>query len=159
MSEASESFEVSEQDGSAGSNDGGESSNEQLTEGDTLLDRGLEDPLDEGYSPPDYEPRTRIPTEAEEAEGLSLEDLLSAETPDVDELARLQDEQEVDALEVGSARAGRLVDSGEGAYEDNEKALLATDVGFSGGAASAEEAAMHVFDPDGQDEYGNSAQF
>lgn len=158
MSDASstESFEVAEQDGSLGSNDGGEGSTEQLTTGDSLLDRGLEDPLDEGYSPPDYEPSTVIPTEAEEAAGLSLDELLAAETPDVDELARLADEQEVEALELGSERAGRLVDTDGGAYEDTEKALLAEDVGFAGGGASAEEAAMHIFDPDGQDEYGDN---
>ena len=36
----------------------------------------------------------------------------------------------------------------EGAHEDRESDLLANDEGFSGGAASAEEAAVHVIDGD-----------
>ncbi len=145
-----ESVEVSAQDGTnpdLDSNDGAEDQNEQLTQGDTLMDRGLADPLDEGYSPPDYEPRTKIPTEAEEAAGLSLDELLAAEEPDVDVLAAARDDAEIEALEVGDERAGRLVDT-DGGYGDTEKSLIATDFGFAGGAASAEEAAMHVFDPD-----------
>jgi hypothetical protein len=34
----------------------------------------------------------------------------------------------------------------EGAHEDDESDLIAGDVGIDGGAASAEEAAMHVVD-------------
>ncbi|AZI58339.1 hypothetical protein EH165_09505 [Nakamurella antarctica] len=151
MSEVS--FEVSDRDGSRDVNDGGDSSTEQLSAEDTLVDRGLEDPLDEGYSPPDYEPNTKIPTEAEEAQGLSLDELLAAETPDVFERAETEDDSEFEALELGEVRAGRLVDSGDGSYDDNEKSLIAEDVGFSGGAASAEEAAMHIFDPDHNDRF------
>jgi hypothetical protein len=146
---------VSAQDGtnpSLDSNDGAEDTNEQLTEGDSLLSRGLEDPLDEGYSPPDYEPRTKIPTPSEEAEGLSLDELLAAEEPDVDVIAARQDDAEVEALELGGARAGRLVDLGDNGLYDSEKDLVAEDSGYAGGAASAEEAAMHIFDPNGTDE-------
>ena len=50
--------------------------------------------------------------------------------------------------EVGGERSGRLVAPDEGAHEDEEKDLVATDVGIDGGAASAEEAAMHVVDED-----------
>lgn len=151
-----ETFEVSAQDGTnpqLDSNNGAEDPNEQFTEGDTLIDRGLQDPLDEGYSPPDHEPRTKIPTESEEREGLSLEELLAAEEPDVDVLAERADSSEIEALEVGDARAGRLVDVGDDGFHDTEKSLIAEDDGFAGGAASAEEAAMHVFDPDGTDRY------
>lgn len=150
---AEESFEIDDAGDTNRADGSGDSDTEQLSAQDTLLDRGLEDPLDEGYSPPDHEPNTKIPTEAEEHEGLSLDELLAAEMPDVDVLAAAQDNSEVEALEVGDARAGRLVDSGAGSYEDNEKALIGEDVGFSGGAASAEEAAMHIFDPDGSDNY------
>ena len=34
----------------------------------------------------------------------------------------------------------------EGTHEDEESALIATDVGIDGAAASAEEAAMHIVD-------------
>ena len=159
MSESSdrteESVEVSAQDGTNAdldSNDGAEDTNEQLTEGDSLISRGLEDPLDEGYSPPDYEPSTKIPTQAEEAEGLSLADLLAAEEPDVDVLAAAQDGAEVEALELGDRRAGRLVDWNDDGFSDTEKDMIAEDEGFAGGAASAEEAAMHIFDPDGSED-------
>ncbi|MYX45191.1 hypothetical protein GTW59_29650, partial [Streptomyces sp. SID89] len=50
--------------------------------------------------------------------------------------------------EVGAARSGRLVAPDEGAHEDEESALVATDVGIDGAAASAEEAAVHVVDED-----------
>src|SRR5206468_349819 len=46
--------------------------------------------------------------------------------------------------EVGDGRAGRLVAPDEGAHADEEKDLLAQDVGIDGAAASAEEAAVHV---------------
>ena len=148
---------MSAQDGtnpSLDSNDGAEDTNEQLTEGDSLLSRGLEDPLDEGYSPPDYEPSTKVPTAAEEAEGLSLDELLAAEEPDVFELAEARDYAEVEAIEVGDVRAGRLVEPGDdGMGGDTEKDLVAEDDGYAGGAATAEEAAMHIFDPDGSDQY------
>ena len=134
------------------SNDGGEGPNEQLSAGDSLIDRGLEDPLDEGYSPPDYEPRTKIPTPAEEAEGLSIDELLAAEEPDVDVLAERADETEEEALELGDERAGRLVDYGEEGFGDTANDVFAEDRGYSGGGASAEEAAMHIFDPDGNND-------
>jgi len=51
------------------------------------------------------------------------------------------DGEPIDA-EVGDARAGRLVARG-GAFDDDEE-LYALDAGIDGGAASAEEAAVHV---------------
>ncbi len=50
--------------------------------------------------------------------------------------------------EVGTSRSGRLVAPDEGAHEDGESGLIATDVGIDGAAASAEEAAVHVVDED-----------
>lgn len=50
--------------------------------------------------------------------------------------------------EVGASRSGRLVAPNEGAHEDDESGLIATDVGIDGAAASAEEAAMHIVDED-----------
>jgi hypothetical protein len=52
----------------------------------------------------------------------------------------------VDDGEVGDARAGRLVEPDAGGAGDTEKDLVASDVGIDGGAAGAEEAAVHVVD-------------
>jgi hypothetical protein len=46
--------------------------------------------------------------------------------------------------EVGDARAGRLVDAGDGGTADDDDELYAVDEGIDGAAASAEEAAVHV---------------
>ena len=48
--------------------------------------------------------------------------------------------------EVGRARASRLVAPDQGFGEDAEAELVAEDVGICGGAASAEEAAVHIID-------------
>jgi len=120
---------------------------EQLDESDTLLNRGVEDPLDEGYSPPDREPSIEVPTEAEELRGESLDHRLASEVPEVGsdgDDANLFDEV---GEEVGGARSGRLVEDSDG-LADDEKDLFAEDVGIDGAAASAEEAAVHVIDPD-----------
>ena len=45
----------------------------------------------------------------------------------------------------------RLVAEDEGAHSDDEEDLVATDVGIDGGAASAEEAAIHVVEDDDTD--------
>jgi len=118
---------------------------EQLTVGDTLSDRGVDDALDEGYSPPDREPSVHVPTESEEERGGSLDDLLSAEEPEVwvEDDGNIFDES---GEEVGDTRAGRLVDTESDGIADTEKDLIAGDVGIDGAAASAEEAAMHVID-------------
>jgi hypothetical protein len=50
----------------------------------------------------------------------------------------------IDDGEVGDERAGRLVDPDGGLGIDTEKDLIGEDVGIDGGAASAEEAAMHI---------------
>lgn len=154
--DANESFEVGVLDGTnPGMTDdhGGEDSFEQDPEGDPVYDATQDEVLDQGYNPPDHPTRLHVPTEAEDAEGLSLDELLSAEEPDVDVLAERQDQQEVEALEVGDERAGRLVDTGDNGFTDTEKAMIAEDDGIAGGAASAEEAAMHIFDPEGSDRY------
>lgn len=118
---------------------------EQLTVSDTLADDRLDDFLDEGYSPPDREPSVQVPTESEEERGLSLSELLSAETPEVweEDEGNLYDES---GDEVGGRRAGRLVGDGSGAYADTRNDVLADDVGVDGAAASAEEAAVHIID-------------
>ena len=63
---------------------------------------------------------------------------------------------EDDFVGDGDRRAGRLVDPDEGVREDEEKDLVAEDVGIDGAGASAEEAAMHVVtDEPGVDDLGS----
>jgi hypothetical protein len=125
--------------------DGNDGVAEQLSVEDALLDTRIDDVLDEGYSPPDREPSVHVPTEAEQERGESLDELLSAEVPDIwaEDESNLFDES---GEEVGGRRAGRLVGIGSDGFRDTEKDLLAGDVGIDGAAASAEEAAMHVID-------------
>jgi hypothetical protein len=120
---------------------------------DTLDDR---DPYDEGYSPPERAQATEGwgTTAREVAEGESLAGRLAREVPDVsagsgDGLGDVEgtDGELIDD-EVGNFRAGRLVAPDQGGGPDNDDELYATDVGIDGGAASAEEAAVHVVDPD-----------
>lgn len=127
----------------------------QLQPQDTLIERGVDDILDEGYSPPErlYGRGAFGPSESmdqllaeEEQDPASRVDVLL----DADEQQRSDDaEREAEfpeRREVGRARAGRLVAPDLGFGEDTEAELVATDVGISGGAASAEEAAVHVID-------------
>ncbi len=134
---------------------------EQLSqgqEGDTLVDRGLDDALDEGYSPPErYSSAERFGNTAEEMrEGETFEERLRQEVPEEsvvygadDGEAALDVPAEDDFLddgEVGDSRAGRLVDPDEGIGIDDEKDLIGDDVGIDGAGASAEEAAVHIVD-------------
>lgn len=96
----------------------------QLTEQDTLDDTGVEDPLDRGYSPPDWEPSVEIPTREEERRGESLDQRLAEEYSEVDEHG-------------DPTRAGRLYD------DSDDDPITARDAGIDGAAASAEEAAVH----------------
>jgi hypothetical protein len=102
---------------------------------DTLVADGVDDPLDRGWSPPERPwavEHTGV-TAAERLRGETLEQRLAGELLD---------------NEVGELRSGRLVAPDEGAHEDEESGLIATDVGIDGAAASAEEAAMHIVDED-----------
>lgn len=118
---------------------------------DALDERDYDDILDEGYSPPEKPlgaDKTGV-TAAEQREGESLDARLAQEVPDVgvqgDELGDLPGgEGEPIDQEVGDARAGRLVAPDEGAHEDTDQQLTASDVGIDAGAAGAEEAAVHV---------------
>ncbi|MCW8379872.1 DUF5709 domain-containing protein [Streptomyces justiciae] len=123
---------------------------------DTLDNDGVDDPLDRGWSPPDRPwavEHTGV-TAAERRQGESLEQRLAEEMPDapVPDGDGIGDCDGTDGElldnEVGARRSGRLVAPDEGAHEDEESALIATDVGIDGAAASAEEAAMHIVDED-----------
>ncbi|HWD77293.1 MAG TPA: DUF5709 domain-containing protein [Kribbella sp.] len=121
---------------------------DQLQPGDTLNDRGVDDLLDEGYSPPEkWSAGEGFGTTADEAlQGETLDQRIAQEVPDVDPYA--EDGEDVGGPEVGHARSGRLVASDEGAHEDEDGELFAEDVGIDGAAAGAEEAAVHVVDED-----------
>ncbi|MFI5973685.1 DUF5709 domain-containing protein [Streptomyces sp. NPDC051452] len=123
---------------------------------DTLDFDGVADPLDRGWSPPERPLAVNHfgVTAAEAKAGETLDQRLAEELPDpappdddgIGDCAGTDGEPLDD--EVGDARSGRLVAPDEGAHEDDEAALVATDVGIDGAAASAEEAAVHVIDED-----------
>jgi hypothetical protein len=132
------------------------------------------DPLDRGVAPPQrWSAGMRFGVTADEQKaGESLDQLLSEEEPDPaldfdDELPaghgegrgeNDEDEDEADEYVDGlllddgpDPRAGRLVAQDEGAHPDVEAGLVAHDVGIDGGAATAEEAAVHVVEDDDTD--------
>lgn len=144
---------------------------DQLQPEDTLVDRGVDDVLDEGYSPADR-PRHATgfgttPAEARQEE--TIEQRIAQEEPDPtsaygapenesgldvpmlggDDPDAIPAEDDVLGTEANRAgRAGRLVAPDQGLGEDREATLVADDAGIDGGAASAEEAAVHVVDPE-----------
>ena len=135
---------------------------------DSLLAEPEGDPLDRGVAPPErWSAAMRFGTTADEQEdGESLDQLLAEEEPDdaldldddddLPEDAEDEDEDEeyLDGLLLDDGpdpRAGRLVAEDEGAHPDEEADLVARDVGIDGGAASAEEAAVHVVEDDDTD--------
>jgi Family of unknown function (DUF5709) len=120
-------------------------------DGDSMADdRGLAEPLDEGYSPPEKWSAGQGygNTPLEEELGETLDQRLAQEVPEPDPYLEAEreaadpDSGEVDS-EVGDQRAGRLVAPDEGRGEDVDSEMLATDVGIDGAGASAEEAAVH----------------
>lgn len=145
MSESSMGDEVYQPDGSEVQDDAG-----LLDAEDTLEDPALQI-LSDGYSPPErpWAVERLGTTAAEQRRGESLDERLAEEAPDVtvpvgDGLGDAWDtDGELIDEEVGAERAGQLVATDEGAHSDLEKDLVATDVGIDG-AASAEEAAMHL---------------
>ncbi len=128
-------------------------SDDQLQPDDTLDERGVDDVLDEGMSPPERPSRevARGVTSADDAEGETLDERLEQEEPDptahIDHSAEAQEDEllgdegadPTDGLEVGDERTGRLT----GLDGDS-----ADDVGVDGAAASAEEAAVHTVQGD-----------
>ena len=139
-----------------------------LDPSDTLDGEPGDDPLDAGYLPTDrWSAGMRFgSTEAEERAGESLDQLLAEEEPDIalDPAEEREDEaageggededagdEDVDGLLLDDGpdpRAGRLYAEDEGTHSAEEPDLVAHDAGIDGGAASAEEAAVHVVDDD-----------
>jgi hypothetical protein len=120
---------------------------------DTLEDDGVGDPLDRGWSPPER-PWAVEHTGVTAADRETLDERLAEELPEApgpegDGIGDYDGgDGELLDNEVGARRSGRLVAPDEGAHEDDESGLIATDVGIDGAAASAEEAAMHIVDED-----------
>jgi hypothetical protein len=112
---------------------------DQLEPQRSLVDRGVDDVLDEGYSPPE-----RYSQLIREGEHETLDERLEEEIPEPDPYASDDQDEILDDGEVGEERAGRLVDPNEGIGPDVEADLVGNDVGIDGGAASAEEAAVHI---------------
>ena len=150
---------------------------DQLQPEDSLTGSGEpgEDALDTGYSPPDSARGSLAQgtTAEEQLEGETIDERIKQERPDPTSAAGAPDNEsglEEDSLggddpdgihadddwlgdaEVGDERAGRLVSPDEGAGDDVEEEVWGTDVGIDGGAASAEEAAVHLVDGDNGDE-------
>ena len=140
---------------------------EVLDSSDTLDGAPGDDPLDRGVATPErWSAGMRFGTTAdEEREGESLDQLLAEEEPDTafdagdeepwdtagDEDAA---DEEIDGLLLDDGpdpRAGRLVAEDEGAHIDDKADLVARDAGIDGGAATAEEAAVHVVEEDDYD--------
>lgn len=123
---------------------------DQLQAEDTLVDRGVNDALDEGYTAPErWSPGEGYGnTPLEEQLGETLEQRIAQEVPEADpyEQAKTETDTEDVGGEVGDERAGRLVAEDDRLVTDFEKDMVADEVGIDGGAASAEEAAVHVLD-------------
>lgn len=121
-------------------------SGDQLQPEDTLDDRGVDDILDEGISPPEHYRGVTAKgvTAREELEGETLDERVRQEEPEV--WAEVEQEADADILdgpvggEVGQDRTGRLL--AEGADDDR----FAEDEGIDGAGASAEEAAIHTIE-------------
>jgi hypothetical protein len=128
---------------------------DQIQPYNNLEDRGVADALDEGYSPPE-KPSVLM----REGEHDTLDARLSEEIPEADPYAETEQEEALDDgvsdesdfldPQTGDERAGRLMDPNQGIGPDDEADLIATDAGIDAGAASAEEAAMHVVPEDGE---------
>lgn len=125
-------------------------SEDQLQPQDTLDDRGVDDVLDEGISPPEgYRGVTaKGVTDREQLEGETIDERVAQEEPEVwaeveEEAGAADSSGIVDGDvggEVGDERTGRLM--AEGADDDR----FAEDEGIDGAGASAEEAAVHTIE-------------
>lgn len=129
---------------------------DELDPENVIDEPGLDDVLDTGYSPPEKPLGVSKygTTGEEQREGESLDGRLAQEVPDEDPLqASDRDDAPEDngpeEDDAGDERAGRVATTDEepGAVRNNR--VLGRDVGIDGGAASAEEAAVHIQEDDG----------
>ncbi|GIG30055.1 DUF5709 domain-containing protein [Cellulomonas marina] len=128
---------------------GSEGDSDQLPGEDTMIGRGVDDLLDEGYTPPER-PRTATQrygeTEWEEQHRETIDQRIVQEEPEV------WDQDEPPSPEREPLRAGRLSEDDD-AVEAGGTDMFAVDQGVDGGAASAEEAAVHLVAEETDDEY------
>jgi hypothetical protein len=141
---------------------------EVLDAGDTLDGNPGDDPLDRGLATPDHwSAGLRYAAEGDD-ESESLDEQLSEEEPDItasdeddfwDENETEQETSRDKQGEDADLRTGRLVSEDEDVDGDGDTSLVmeddlvAQDVGIDGGAASAEEAAVHLTgDPEFDDD-------
>jgi hypothetical protein len=133
---------------------------------DSEPDQG-DDPVERGVvTPQHWSAGMKFGTTAwEQEQGESLDQALSEEEPDIsfdpedeppEDPAGGDDaaDELIDGLLLDDGqdpRAGRLVAEDEGSHPVAEADLVATDTGIDGGAASAEEAAVHVVEDDDTD--------
>ncbi|KMO94362.1 DUF5709 domain-containing protein [Streptomyces roseus] len=118
---------------------------------DSLGEPGTDAVLDQGYSPPERPLARQGDDTTGEAlrRGETLDERLAREEPDQqpppgDGIGDLVDgEGEPVDPEAGDERAGRLAPATAWPHENS---VLAHDVGIDAGAASAEEAAIHVIE-------------
>ncbi|MBA8795834.1 hypothetical protein FHX74_003475 [Friedmanniella endophytica] len=134
---------------------------DQMQPYNSLEDRGVDDFLDEGYSPPE-KPSALIrqgehetlderlaeeePEEQVDPEAAPRTDLNTADLSSVNLTAEDLAAEDLDDGEVGRERAGRLVDPNGGIGADVDSELIGDEVGIDGAAASAEEAAVRIVD-------------
>ncbi|MER6448087.1 DUF5709 domain-containing protein [Streptomyces venezuelae] len=123
------------------------------------MDNALDEPtldeiLDTGYSPPERPFAVNDPAATAEGRhtGEALDERLAREVPEPDGDEAAWDEfadEFADAPRSGPVRAGRLVSADE-TGPARHISVVAQDVGINGGAASAEEAAMHIVEEPGE---------
>ncbi|MEU0145343.1 DUF5709 domain-containing protein [Streptomyces sp. NPDC006288] len=150
MSDDGRGDDVYQPDGS----DGADRPADGLDPENVIDEPGLDDILDTGYSPPEKPlgVSKHGTTGEEQREGESLDGRLAQEEPEQDPLlpdgadAGPEDNgpEEDDA---GDERAGRVAAPEEAGRLRNNR-VMGRDVGVDGGAASAEEAAVHIQDDD-----------
>ncbi|HLS03648.1 MAG TPA: DUF5709 domain-containing protein [Actinomycetales bacterium] len=104
----------------------------QLPKEDTLIKRGVDDLLDEGYSPPERPSPSLKETAAEQNEPDTIAEREKQLTPEVWEEPPPSDPD----------RSGRIT-APEDEATGHEQDVATEEVGVAGGAASAEEAAVH----------------
>ncbi|MFJ4843386.1 DUF5709 domain-containing protein [Streptomyces sp. NPDC088746] len=152
MSEQGRGDDVYQPDGSDADN----RPTDDLDPENVIDEPDLDDTLDTGYSPPEKPLGVSKygTTGEEQREGESLDGRLAQEVPEEDPLLAggADDGPEDNGPEeddAGAERAGRVATADEepGAVRNNR--VLGRDVGIDGGAASAEEAAVHIQEDDG----------
>ncbi|MFS0697341.1 DUF5709 domain-containing protein [Streptomyces nitrosporeus] len=137
---------------------------DELDPENVLDEPGLDDILDTGYSPPEKPLGVSKygTTGEEQLKGESLDQRIAQEVPEDDPLRAAEESAEDgDAVEdaepedngpeedeAGDRRAGRIEAAGD-PVTSRDNRVLGRDVGIDGGAASAEEAAVHVQDEEG----------